>query len=142
MSLLKPVPGLVVRYGFLWSSEADQGAVDPSKYRPCVIVLAAIEGADGRIRVRVAPITHAPKTPETGLAVPKKLARHLGFDDGESWISLRETNEFFWPGVDLMTVNKANRGVWSYGVLPVDFFDLLKRQLRDTLARRNTFRMD
>jgi hypothetical protein len=56
--------------------------------------------------------------------------------------SLRETNEFFWPGVDLMTVNKAKRGVWSYGVLPVDFFDLLKQQLRDKLARRNTFRSD
>lgn len=142
MSLPRPVPGLVVRYGFLWSNEADQGAVDSSKYRPCVIVLAVTEGGDGKIRVRVAPITHTPKTPETGVAVPEKLARHLGFDDHESWISLRETNEFFWPGVDLMPVNRASRGVWTYGILPVDFFDLLKQQMKNTLAQRNTFRLD
>lgn len=142
MTLPKPVPGLVVRYGFLWSSEADQGAVDSSKYRPCVIVLAVIEGKDGKIRVRVAPITHTPKSAETGLAIPRKLARHLGFDDGVSWISLQETNEFYWPGVDLMPVKKAERGLWTYGVLPADFFEQLKQQMKQTLSQRNTLRTD
>lgn len=142
MPLPKPVPGLVVRYGFLWSDEADQGAVEPSKYRPCVIVLAVADLGDGRVRVRVAPVTHAPKTPETGLAIPKKLARHLGLDDADQWISLRETNEFVWPGVDLRPVRQAERGVWTYGVLPADFFELLKAQIRSALARRNTLRPD
>jgi hypothetical protein len=113
-----------------------------AEYRPCVVVLAVVEDRNGKIRVRVAPITHSPKSPETGLSVPRKLARHLGFEDDESWISLRETNEFYWPGVDLMPVKKANRGVWEYGVLPFDFFEALKQQLKLTLERRNTFRRE
>lgn len=142
MPLPRPIPGLVIRYGFLWSNEADQGAVEAAKYRPCVIVLAVSERPDGRFRVRVAPITHAPKTPETGLAIPKKLARHLGLDDADQWISLRETNEFVWPGPDIRPVKTASLGAWSYGVLPTDFFEMLKMQLKATLAKRNSLRTD
>ena len=141
MGLPKPVPGLVVRYGFLWSNEADQGQVDPSKYRPCVIVLSVIEDEDGKTRITVAPITHTPKTEEDGIAIPKKLKRHLGLDEDDSWIGLREVNEFYWPGVDLRPVSKANKGVWTYGVLPTEIFDEVKQRIHQTLSQRKIFRI-
>ncbi len=136
MGLPKPIPGLVIRYGFLWSSDADQHPREPAKYRPCVIVLAVTLAADGKTRVRVVPITHTPKDPEIGLAIPKKLARHLGLDEQDAWIALHETNEFIWPGADLRPIRKAKLGVWSYGVLPQDFFEALKQKFRDTLVKR------
>jgi len=49
-----------VRYSFLWSSEARAGRAEGRKDRPCVIVIAIRRAGDGRFRVRVLPITHAP----------------------------------------------------------------------------------
>lgn len=40
MSLPDPKPGLVIRYGFLWSDERAGGAVEAAKDRPCAIVVA------------------------------------------------------------------------------------------------------
>ncbi len=141
MSLPKPIPGLVIRYGFLWSTEADRGFVEPSKYRPCVIVVSVKNVDNGRVRVRVAPITHTPKNPEAGIEIPRKLARHLGLDDDASWISIQEMNEFVWPGVDLRPVKKATKGEWSYGVLPADFFEALRERIRLAVGRKNTLRI-
>jgi hypothetical protein len=42
----------------------------------------------------------------------------------------------------LLDIWKAIRGVWEYGVLPFDFFEALKQQLKLTLERRNTFRRE
>ena len=50
-----PAPGDVLAYGFLWSHEADTGRDDPTKTRPCVVVLAVGEGEHPQ--VIVAPIT-------------------------------------------------------------------------------------
>ena len=48
----------VIRYSFPWSAEADRGAVEGRKDRPCAMVVAARADA-GQIRTIVAPITHS-----------------------------------------------------------------------------------
>src|SRR5262249_49004048 len=138
MSLPTPVPGLVVRYAFLWSDEAAQGRTESRKDRPCVIVLATIRQQDGRIRVRVAPITHRPHESETGLEIPQRLRKHLGLDEDDCWVALAEMNEFVWPGPDLRPISRERPGVWSYGIVPVDFFDELKSKLKNLLTQRPT----
>jgi hypothetical protein len=97
----------VVRYSFLWSSEARVGETEGRKDRPCVVVTAVRRIAEGRFRVRVLPITHVPAEPARSIAIPPRVKRHLGLDDDASWIVLDEVNEFVWPGVDLRPVSRA-----------------------------------
>lgn len=125
-----PFPGLVVRYAFLWSTEARQGRTEASKDRPCVVVVAVRRESDARFRVRVLPITRTMHDAERAVALPVKLQRHLGLDADASWIVLDEANVFIWPGVDLRPISRAKPGVWSYGVLPVEVFDDLRNRLR------------
>ncbi len=40
MTLPKPVPGLVIRYSYLWYGEHRQGHEEGTKDRPCAIVAA------------------------------------------------------------------------------------------------------
>lgn len=140
MPLPEPVPGLVLRYAYLWSTDARRGLAE-GKVRPCVVLLAAVRQADGRIRARVAPITHVPKTEEDGIEIPEKVKRHLRLDDDASWISLIETNEFVWPGPDIRPLNDRP-GVWSYGILPADFFEAIKSRIRRMIATRNAARTE
>jgi hypothetical protein len=135
-----PFPGMVVRYSFLWSSEARAGETEGRKDRPCVIVTAIRHAADGRLRVRVLPITHVPSEETRSIAIPAKVKRHLGLDADASWIVLDEVNEFFWPGVDLRPVSRSKPGVWSYGVLPTEIFDEIQAKLRAVLRQRRTLR--
>jgi hypothetical protein len=130
MALVRPSPGLVIRYAFLWRAESERNATE-GKDRPCVVILAVRLQADGRMRVRVAPITHTPKTAENGIEIPSKIGRHLGLDGAASWISLTDANEFVWPGPDIRPI-PGRRGAWSYGILPTDFFDELKRRIAQT----------
>ena len=133
-----PFPGMVVRYSFLWSSEARAGESEGRKDRPCVIVTAIRRVADGRLRVRVLPITHVPSEETRSIAIPAKVKRHLGLDADASWIVLDEVNEFFWPGVDLRPVSRSKPGVWTFGVLPTEIFDEIQAKLRAILRQRRT----
>ena len=137
-----PFPGMVVRYSFLWSSEARAGQVEGRMDRPCVIVTAIRRAADGRLRVRVLPITHMPTEETRSIAIPPRVQRHLGLDADASWIVLDEANEFFWPGVDLRPVSRLKPGVWTFGVLPTEVFDEVQSKLRTVLQQRRTFRTD
>ena len=69
MKLPAPVPGLVIRYGYLWHSEHLAGREEGQKDRPCAIV-AALRPADdsGETRVLVLPVTHSPPA-QAALAV-------------------------------------------------------------------------
>jgi hypothetical protein len=71
---------MVVRYSFLWSSEARAGQTEGRKDRPCVIVTAIRRAPDGRFRVRVLPVTHAPTEEARSIAIPPKVKRQLGLD--------------------------------------------------------------
>jgi hypothetical protein len=135
-----PFPGLVVRYSFLWSTEARAGETEGRKDSPCVVVTAVARAADGRFRVRVVPITHRAGEPGRSIAIPPRVKRHLALDRDASWIVLDEVNEFLWPGVDLRPIARARPGVWTYGVVPVELFDEIRAKLRAVLEQRRTFR--
>ena len=133
---------MVVRYSFLWSSEARAGETEGRKDRPCVIVTTVKRDPDGRFRVRVLPITHRPSEPERSIAIPRKVKRHLGLDADASWILLDEVNEFFWPGVDLRPISRSKPGVWTFGVLPTEIFEEIQARLRAVLRQRRILRTD
>jgi hypothetical protein len=135
-----PFPGLVVRYAFLWSSEARAGETEGRKDRPCVVVTAVKRAADGRFRVRVLPMTHRATEAARSVAIPPRVKRHLGLDVDASWIVLDEVNEFLWPGVDLRPISRSKPGVWTFGVLPTELFDAIQAKLRAILRQRRTLR--
>ena len=131
-----PIPGMVVRYAFLWSHEQAGGRGEAAKDRPCVVVLATKRLSDGRFLVRVAPITHLEPGTGQGIEIPAKVKLRLGLDHDASWVILDEMNQFVWPGVDLRPVRRDTPGVWSYGILPTDIFDRIRSELRAVLEMR------
>jgi hypothetical protein len=129
MTLPVPRPGLIIRYAFLWSTEAAEGAVEGAKDRPCAIVVATRRAPDGEIRTIVAPLTHsAPRDPMTSLAIPPQICRQLGLDHGLHWLRFDELNSFIWPGYDLRPLPGQNSR-YDYGMLPSGLF----QQLRDSI---------
>lgn len=123
MALPEPRLGLVVSYNYLWHHEHRAGRDEGSKSRPCVIVLAMENQADGTVLVRVVPVTHSPpKTEDAAIEIPPAVKRHLGLDDARSWAILDEVNEFAWPGFDLRPI-PPSRDRYSYGFLPPRLFD-------------------
>jgi hypothetical protein len=127
--LPKPVPGLVIRYSYLWRQEQETGAEEGRKDRPCAIVAAVQVGSDGSINTLVLPITHSPpKMSETALEIPAATKSRLGLDAERSWILIDEWNEFVWPGPDLRRVPGADDRSVAYGVLPPAFFAELSRK--------------
>ena len=126
MRLPQPVPGLVIRYSFLWHREHEAAREEGSKDRPCAIILSTLT-SEGSSHVYVLPITHAPpRTPDTAIEIPPGVKRHLNLDDERSWIVLDEVNDFFWPGFDLRPVSGSNPSGPDYGVLPPRFFDRVR----------------
>jgi len=96
-----PVPGLVIRYAYLWRSEHRRGLEEGVKDRPRVIILSAISH-DGEEVVTVLPVTHTPPSNDAdALEIPAATKRRLGLDDERSRIVVTEANEFVWPGPDL-----------------------------------------
>jgi len=134
-----PVPGLVIRYSFLWSNEARQSATEGRKDRPAAIVVAA-QKADGRISVIVAPITHEkPSDIDGSLEVPAAIAKALGLDGDRQWLRFDELNRFDWPGFDLRPI--PGQESCAYGMLPKDLYEqlregILKRQRTRKLTQR------
>jgi hypothetical protein len=121
-----PEPGLVISYAYLWSDEAESGAVEGRKDRPCAVVLALEHPGDApRTQVAVVPITHTPPgDPNVAVEIPPGVKRHLGFDGERSWVILDESNVFFWPGYDLRPISRGDSRI-DYGLLPPKFFDQL-----------------
>ncbi len=130
MPIPDPCPGLLIRYGFLWSDEARRGQAEASKDRPAVIVIAQERRSDGAMIVTVAPITHRPADTGRAVEIPQKVKKHLGLDDDASFIVLDELNRFVWPGPDIRPLTRRKPGVFSYGILPHDIF----RQVRQVAA--------
>ena len=128
MNLPIPRPGLVIRYGFLWSHEADEGAEESSKDRPCAIIVATQRDQGGDVRVIVAPITHEPPAdPAASIHVPPDVCRRLGLDNEQQWLRVDELNRFSWPGYDLRPI--PGRGGSEYGLLPRSLFQQLKARI-------------
>ena len=135
MSLPTPVPGLVIRYAYLWASEARRGRDEGVKDRPCVITHVMADEA-GYQTVFVAPITHTPPAPgDRAVEIPAATRRRLGLDEARSWIVTDEINRFLWPGPDIRPAQDAGRP--AYGTLPRGLYEAMRRQmLRHVRARR------
>lgn len=134
MTFPAPEPGLVIRYSFLWSHEADTGAEEGAKDRPCAIVVAATLGTSGEITVLVAPIPHAPPEADDSIPVPPQVARRLGQDGAPHWLRADELNEFAWPGHDLRPIPRR-AGAYAYGMLPRALYEALRSATQTRLAR-------
>lgn len=134
MSWPDPVPGLVIRYAYLWQREAAQGREEGVKDRPCAIV-AAIQVEPGGTSVYVLPITHTPpQPPDEGIELPLPTKSRLGLDGERSWIIVSEANRFLWPGPDLRFLAGQGPASASYGFLPPGLF----RIVRDRFVARAT----
>lgn len=128
MTLPDPVPGLVIRYGFLWSHESARGQVEGTKDRPCAIIVAAKREPHGAVKVTLAPITHTPPTDhDTCLALSAATCKVLGLDGHKQWLRFDELNTFDWPGFDLRAIPASNS--YAYGMLPKAEFDKLKASI-------------
>jgi hypothetical protein len=126
MTYPAPLPGMVIRYSFLWSREATQGATEGRKDRPCAIVVAVPRDALGDTRVAVVPITHAaPLEQDASIPLPAAVSTALGLDADAAWVRLDELNVFSWPGYDLRPIPGTNR--IDYGALPKPLFEQIRR---------------
>lgn len=126
MALPAPVPGLVIRYSFLWSHEAKAGREEGSKDRPCAILLA-VAASDGEQIVTVLPVTHTPPVDDMlAVEIPVATKTRLGLDRARSWIVLDEANRFQWPGPDLRPVPGDADASVAYGLLPAALYDLVR----------------
>jgi hypothetical protein len=133
----------VIRYGFLWSHEAEAGAEESSKDRPCAIVVATRREDGGEMSVIVAPVTREPPADTSAsLEMPPEVCRKLGLKSDRQWLRFDELNRFAWPGFDLSSIPGRNR--IDYGMLPQDLFEELRssilqrqrsRQARPPIAR-------
>jgi len=123
VSLPKPLPGLVVRYSYLWADAAAEGREEGDKERPAAIVMAVDVPGANAARVHVLPITHsAPVKGTEAMEIPAAVCRSAGLDAARSWVILSEFNEFLWPGFDLAVVPGRTPRSVAYGFLTPGFF--------------------
>jgi len=126
LALPRPIPGLVIRYSYLWRREHAGGQEEGLKDRPCAIILALLT-EDGELRVTVLPVTHtAPRDQDTAVELPAVTKRRLGLDDERSWIVLTEGNEFAWPGPDLRPIAGGGAESVALGFLPPKLFSVVR----------------
>lgn len=131
-----PRPGLVIRYSYLWTREAQTGREEGAKDRPCAIVLA-IGDVQDRTRVIVLPITHtAPQPPDEGIELTQQTKARLGLDGERSWIMLGEGNDFIWPGPDLRPVAGQGPESVAYGFLPPRLFQTIRERFLARIRAR------
>ena len=113
-----PVPGLVIRYSYLWSSEQARGQEEGVKDRPCAVILVTEDDAGEQV-VTVLPITHSPPADlELAVEIPAAVKRRLRLDDDRSWVALAEPNRFIWPGPDPRPLTPGDPTSRAYGPLP------------------------
>lgn len=141
MTLPIPRPGLVICYSYLWATEHGKGIEEGRKNRPCAIV-AARQVIEGREIVTVVPITHTPPAnPDDAVEIPAALKAHLGLDDLHSWVIVKETNDFIWPGPDLWHVPGSSPKRYDYGMLPPRFFAHVRDRILQAHIRRRLDRV-
>lgn len=121
-----PQPGEVIRYAYLWASEAATGREEGGKDRPCTVVLA-IRHENGEDEVMVVPVTsRQPGNTDDGIEIPEATRRRLGLQEERCWILVSEVNRFFWLGPDLRPVEQPSGAFYRYGLLPASLFMQLK----------------
>ena len=136
MAFPVPVPGLVIRYGYLWASEYARGQEEGVKDRPCAVVLATTNEAGDQV-VTVLPILHTPPSDLLLVVeIPAAVKRRLRLDDERSWVVLAEANRFTWPGPDLRPLRPDDARSAAYGPLPYGLFEEIRRKFIAALKSR------
>ena len=137
MSLPDPVPGLVLRYSYLWAKDAAAGAEEGDKDRPAAIVMTVARGS--QTRVFALAITHsAPAAGTEAMEVPAAVCKAAGLDAGRSWIVLSEFNEFLWPGFDIRPIPGHSSSNITYGFLTPGFFRSVRNRWLELDAQRQS----
>ena len=136
MAFPSPVPGLVIRYSYLWATEHARGREEGIKERPAAVVLVTANAA-GEKMVTVLPITHTPPgVSALAVEIPHPVKRRLGLDDARSWVVLTEANRFVWPGPDLRPVSPGDAASVVYGPLPYALFEEIRLKFIAALKAR------
>jgi hypothetical protein len=139
VSLPDPVPGLVIRYSYLWRSEHLKGREEGQKDRPCAIV-AAIRSERGATRVLVLPVTHtAPENPQLAVEIPLRVKQRLRLDAARSWVVISEWNAFAWPGPDLRRATGSDERSVAYGMLPPNLFAIIRDRFLALVKDRRSY---
>jgi hypothetical protein len=144
MPLPAPKLGLVVHYGFVRAGVGRGRLPDTGKNRPCLIVdLEEVEepGLAGRIVVRVTylPISHtAPRGHEQGIAIPPRVALHLGLTSQQFCIYTSYAVEDDWPFDFAHVPGSDDR--FDYGFVPPRLLETVARDFRDYLTAHPHFR--
>lgn len=126
MAFPEPVPGLVIRYSYLWMEEHKRGQEEGVKGRPCAVILVTTNEDDDRW-VTVLPISHTPPAdPRVAVEIPTPVKRRLKLDDERSWVVLTEANRFIWPGPDLRPSKPGDSASVGYGPLPFALFEEIR----------------
>jgi hypothetical protein len=129
VALPEPKPGLVIRYDYLWSREAEAG-LDQGKDRPACLVAASDSSTTPRFVV-ILPITHAAPVGDTvGVEIPLRVRQALGLDDAPSWVVVSEHNVDEWPNAGLVPI-PGRPGIFSYGFIPPRLFAEIKAKFLD-----------
>jgi glyoxylase-like metal-dependent hydrolase (beta-lactamase superfamily II) len=138
VALPEPVPGLIIRYSYLWYREHLEGRDEGQKDRPCAIIAAIRADENGDTRVLVLPITHSPPDHASlAVEIPAKVKARLGLDDTRSWVVLSEWNEFIWPGPDLRRLPAAPDSSVAYGMIPPGLFATIRERFLAIVNARN-----
>ena len=136
MALPEPVPGLVIRYGYLWAEEHRRGQEEGVKDRPCAVVLITAD-EEGEQWVTGLPVTHTPPIDrQFSVEIPAATKRRLGLDDERSWVVLSEANRFLWPGPDLSPVRQGDARTVAYGQLPYALFEEIRQKFIAAIRAR------
>jgi hypothetical protein len=122
----EPVPGLIIRYSYLWAEEHKRGQEEGVKDRPCAVILVTTY-EDGERVVTVLPISHTPPAdPKLAVEIPAPVKRRLKLDDDRSWVVLTEANRFIWPGPDLRPSRPGDSASVAHGPLPFALFEEIR----------------
>ena len=126
MAFPEPVPGLVIRYSYLWMEEYKRGQEEGVKDRPCAVILVTTNEDDERV-VTVLPISHSPPADsKLVVEIPAPVKRRLKLDEQRSWVVLTEANRFVWPGPDLRPSKPGDSASVAYGPLPYTLFEEIR----------------
>jgi hypothetical protein len=122
---------MVIRYGYLWLHEHDQGQ-EEGKSRPAAVIIVLDDDPHHPL-VTVVPITHSsPTDAAAAVEIPFVTKQRLGLDVDRSWIITSEANDFRWPGPDLRPLPGEDAFTVVYGMLPPGLF----RAVRERVATR------
>jgi hypothetical protein len=138
VALPQPVPGLVIRYSYLWHREHLEGREEGQKDRPCTIVAPLRTDDNGETRVLVLPIMHTPPDhPRLAVEIPATVKARLQLDETRSWTVLSEWNEFIWPGPDLRRLPGASDASVAYGMIPPGLFATIRERFLAIINARH-----